>query len=224
MNLGLEVLMNTKIWLRLLKGLLMTLQISLLSVAISCITGVLFGLLMTHKKPLIRILAKGYFEVMRIVPVLVWMFLLYFGLPRMGFVAISGKACAMIVFVLWGTAEMGDLVRGAVSSMPTHQFESGRAIGLTEMQIYRYIIIPQAVRRLLPAAVNLVTRMVKTTTLVVFVGVVEIVKVGQQIIEAVALKQPMAAFWIYGTVFLIYFAVCYPVSRLSKHLEKKFAV
>ena len=85
----------------------------------------------------------------------------------------------------WGTAEMGDIVRGAVTSMPRHQTESGLSLGLTKLQIYRYILVPQTVRRVLPGAINLATRMVKTTSLVVIIGVVEVLKVGQQIIEEV---------------------------------------
>lgn len=69
--------------------------------------------------------------------------------------------------------------------MPRHQTESGLSLGLTKLQIYRYILVPQTVRRVLPGAINLATRMVKTTSLVVIIGVVEVLKVGQQIIEEV---------------------------------------
>jgi polar amino acid transport system permease protein len=80
---------------------------------------------------------------------------------------------------MWGTAEMGDLVRGALQSVPAHQYDSGMAIGLNDKQIFRYIILPQTLRRLVPLSMNLVTRMIKTTSLVVFVGVIEVVKIGQ---------------------------------------------
>lgn len=112
--------------------------------------------------------------------------------------------------------------RGAVESLPKHQKESGAALGLTRMQIYRYVIIPQIVRRLLPAAINLATRMIKTTSLVVLIGVVEVLKVGQQIIERSILEVPTASSWIYGFIFLLYFVICYPVSLLSRRLERKW--
>lgn len=73
---------------------------------------------------------------------------------------------------------VGDLVRGAMISIPKHQYKSGKAIGLTTWQNYFYIIIPQTVRRLLSLAINLVTRMIKTTSLIALIGVVEVVKVG----------------------------------------------
>ena len=128
----------------------------------------------------------------------------------------------MIVFTLWGTAEMGDLVRGALISIPKHQYESGAAIGLTKWQVYRYIIIPQILTRLIPLAINLTTRMIKTTSLVALIGVVEVLKVAQQIIEANRMASPNAAFGIYLTVFLLYFLACWPISLLAGYLEKKW--
>ena len=78
---------------------------------------------------------------------------------------------------------MGDLVRGALESIPRHQYESGRAVGLTEKQIFCYVVIPQTIRRLVPLSMNLITRMIKTTSLIVFVGVIEVVKIGQHIFK-----------------------------------------
>lgn len=106
---------------------------------------------------------------------------------------------------------MGDLVRGALLSLPKHQFESGLALGLSKGQLLIHVIIPQILRRLLPQAVNLMTRMIKTTSLIVLIGAVEVVKVGQQIIEANRLTVPSTAIWVYGLIFFLYFAVCFPI-------------
>lgn len=132
------------------------------------------------------------------------------------------ETSAVIVFTLWGTAEMGDLVRGALISIPKHQYESGAALGMENAQIYRYIIIPQTLRRLIPLSINLATRMIKTTSLIVMIGVVEVLKVGQQIIEANRYTVPDSALWIYVTIFFMYFLVCWPVSMLAGRLEKKW--
>lgn len=218
-DLGISVLFQGRNFIRLLEGLLVTINISLLSVAISIFTGILMGMIMTLKNPVTKIITKVYLEFIRIMPQLVLLFLVYFGVTKTFHINLSGEVSAIIVFVMWGTAEMGDLVRGALTSIPSHQYESGKAIGLTGFQIYRYIIIPQTIRRLIPLAINLVTRMIKTTSLIVLIGVVEVVKVGQQIIEASRLTTPSAALWIYGVVFLLYFAVCYPISLLSTKLE-----
>ena len=135
---------------------------------------------------------------------------------------ISGFNAAIIVFTLWGTAEMGDLVRGAISSIPKHQYEAAQSIGLTRLQVMGYVVLPQALRRLIPQAMNLVTRMIKTTSLIALIGVVEVIKTGQQIVEAVRLEFASAALWIYLVILILYFLVCYPLSKWAGHLEKKW--
>ncbi|MCR5051865.1 MAG: amino acid ABC transporter permease [Streptococcus sp.] len=217
---GLQVLFQGNNLWRLFQGLLVTINISLLSIVISIVFGFLFGFVMTSRFRIVRVLAQIYLEFIRIIPQLVLLFLVYFGLARTFNLNLSGEVAALIVFSMWGIAEMGDLVRGALTSLPKHQFESGLALGLTKPQLFIYVIIPQILRRLLPQAVNLMTRMIKTTSLIVLIGVVEVVKVGQQIIEANRLTVPSAAIWIYGLIFLMYFAVCFPISRLSMYLEK----
>lgn len=104
------------------------------------------------------------------------------------------------MFVLWGTAEMSDLVRGALIAIPKHQYESSEALGMSRAQTYWYIIIPQTVRRLIPLSINLITRMIKTTSLVLMIGVVEVLKVAQQIIEANRTASPNAAFLLCKSV------------------------
>ncbi len=217
---GINVLFQGKNLIRLLGGLWITIRISLLSVAFSILIGILLGMVMNLKNPMIKGISRLYLEFIRTMPQLVLLFIVYFGATKALQLKLSGETAAIIVFTMWGTAEMGDLVRGALQSIPKHQYESGKALGLTMSQVYGYIIIPQTVRRLIPLAINLVTRMVKTTSLIVLIGVVEVVKVGQQIIEANRLAVPSAAIWIYGVIFFLYFAVCYPISKLSTKLER----
>ena len=216
-----SVLFKGKNFVRLLGGLGVTIWIAALSVVISIFLGFLFGILLTRKNRALKLLCAAYLEFMRIMPQMVLLFLAYFGLARAFDISISGEAASVIVFSLWGTAEMGDLVRGALQSIPRHQYESGRAIGLTERQIFFYIIIPQTIKRLVPLSMNLITRMIKTTSLVVFVGVIEVVKVGQQIIEANRMKIPTASIAVYGIIFLMYFIVCWPLSLAADKLEKR---
>ena len=206
---------------RLLGGLWVTVWIALVSVLFSIVLGFLFGMLMTVKNKAVKILCKIYLEIMRIMPQLVLLFVAYYGLTRMFNISLSGEAASILVFTLWGTAEMGDLVRGALESVPIHQYESGRAIGLTEKQIFTYIIIPQTLRSLIPLSMNLITRMIKTTSLVVFVGVIEVVKIGQQIIEANRLTIPTASIAVYFVIFMMYFFVCWILSMIARYIEKK---
>ena len=216
---GIQVLFQGNNLLRILQGLGVTIGISTISVFLSMILGTLLGIVMTSHSKFIRLLTRFYLEFIRIMPQLVLLFIVYFGLARNFNINISGESSAIIVFTLWGTAEMGDLVRGAITSLPKHQFESGQALGLSKVQLYRYIIIPQVLRRLLPQAINLITRMIKTTSLVVLIGVVEVTKVGQQIIDSNRLTIPTASFWIYGTILVLYFIVCLPISKLAGQLE-----
>ncbi|MBR4321860.1 amino acid ABC transporter permease [Treponema sp.] len=216
-----SVLLKGKNFVRLLGGLGVTIWIAAVSVALSLFLGFLFGVIMNIKNPIIKWTSHIYLEFMRIMPQIVLLFLAYFGITHAFGISISGEAASIWVFTLWGTAEMGDLVRGALQSIPKHQYESGRAIGLTEKQIFFYIIIPQTVKRLVPLSMNLITRMIKTTSLVVFVGVIEVVKIGQQIIEANRLTIPTASIAVYGVIFFMYFIVCWPLSLAADKIEKR---
>lgn len=178
---------------------------------------------MTVKNMAVKAVFKVYLEIIRIMPQLVLLFLVYFGTTRAMGINLSGELASIIVFVLWGTAEMGDLVRGALISIPKHQYESSQALGLTKSQTYLYIIIPQTLRRLLPLSINLITRMIKTTSLVLMIGVVEMLKVAQQIIEANRMSSPNAAFGVFLVVFVLYFLACWPISMLARYLEKKWS-
>lgn len=222
-DLGIRVLFMGNNFARLMEGLWVTVQISLIAVAFSILFGILLGMLMTVKHPITKVLTRVYLEFIRIMPQLVLLFLIFFGLAKTFQMDLSGEVSAVIVFSLWGTAEMGDLVRGALISISRHQYESGEAIGLTKWQVYCYIIIPQAVTRLVPLTINLTTRMIKTTSLVALIGVVEVLKVAQQIIEANRYTVPDAALWIYGTVFFLYFFTCWPISLVARKLEKKWS-
>ena len=222
-DLGIEVLFKGTNMLRLLHGLWVAMRISLISIAVSIPLGIIVGALMTVKNMAVKAVSKVYLEVIRIMPQLVLLFLVYFGTTRAMGINLSGELASIIVFVLWGTAEMGDLVRGALISIPKHQYESSQALGLTKSQTYLYIIIPQTLRRLLPLSINLITRMIKTTSLVLMIGVVEMLKVAQQIIEANRMSSPNAAFGVFLVVFVLYFLACWPISMLARYLEKKWS-
>lgn len=222
-DLGLEVLFKGKNLTRLLGGLWTALRISLLSVAISLPLGVLLGVLMTRNNKIVKAVLRLYLDFIRIMPQMVLLFIVYFGSTRAFGWDISGEAASIVVFTLWGTAEMSDLVRGALTSIPKHQYESAEALGMSKAQTSLYIIIPQTFRRLIPLSINLVTRMIKTTSLILMIGVVEVLKVSQQIIEANRMSSPNAAFGVYLSVFMLYFFACWPISLLAKRLEKKWS-
>ena len=220
-DLGIRVLFEGSNFLRLCQGIWVSLKIALISMILSVGFGIFMGVIMTSKNKIVRLLCRVYLEIVRIMPQLVLLFLVYFGAAKHIGANFSGGIAAIIVFTFWGTAEMGDLVRSALIAVPKHQYESGFALAMTKTQVFIHIIIPQTIRRLIPSAVNLLTRMIKTTSLVVLIGVVEVVKVGKQIIDANRYTTPDAALWVYGTIFIMYFIICFPFSKLSEVLERR---
>ena len=221
--LGLDVLFKGINFMRLLEGLWVSLRISLIAIAISIVLGLVVGWLMTRKNIVIRAVTRVYLEIVRIMPQMVLLFIVFFGTTRLFGWNLDAELSSIIVFSFWGVAEMSDLVRSALISIPKHQYESAYALGMNEPQTYISVVIPQTLRRLIPLAINLITRMIKTTSLVMMIGVVEVLKVGQQIIEANRKASPNAAFGVYLTVFVLYFLACWPISMFSKHLEKKWS-
>ena len=218
---GIEVLFMGNNFLRLLSGLWVTIRISLISIGFSLILGTLLGAVMTSKNPVVKAVCRVYLEIVRIMPQLVWLFVVFFGVTKLTGLNLGGETSAVIVFTIWGAAEMGDLVRGAFLSIPRHQFESSLSLGLSKMQMYVFIIFPQAIRGLIPNVINLSTRMIKTTALVSLIGVTEVLKVGKQIIDANRFEYPNAAIWVYAAIFFMYFIICFPLSLLSRKLTAK---
>ncbi|MDO4888034.1 MAG: amino acid ABC transporter permease [Actinomycetaceae bacterium] len=221
-NSGIEVLSQGRNFLRLLEGLWVSMSIALAAMALSIVFGVLLGIVMTSKNRAVRLITRTYLEFVRVMPQLVLLFIVYFTLSTEYGINLGGRTAAIVVFALWGTAEMGDLVRGAVQSIPAHQTSSALALGMSRAQVNRYVILPQTVRRLVPLTINLTNRMIMTTSIVVIIGVTEVLKTGQQIIDANRFEYPDAALWVYGVVFLMYFTVCYSISLLSRYLERKW--
>lgn len=206
---------------QILMGLMVSMRIALIALGFSTIFGSAFGFVRLSQRKWIKILSQFYLETFRIVPILVWLFIGYFGLARIFYVNISGELVCIVVFTLWGTAELGEVLRASVTSLPVHQTDSAKSIGMTKHQIFRYILLPQALKRSLPGTINLATRMIKTTSLAVMVGVVEVIKVGRQMIEVTTIKEPMAPFWIYAFIASLYFIICFPLTGLSKRLEQE---
>ena len=204
---------------RLLMGLGVTLRISLVSVALSIPFVVLMGVLFTRKNRMLQVVLHAYLNFIRVMPQLVLLYVVFFGSATTLGLNFSGEVASIIVFTLWGAAELGDLVRAALESIPRSQYDSSYVLGLTQRQTFLRVILPQALSRLLPPSVNLVTRIVKTTSLCMLIGVVEVVRVGQQIIDYYRFDYPQGALWTYATLALLYFCICWPLSMLSKWLE-----
>ena len=220
---GIEVLFLGNNMLRLLEGLWVTVRLALVSIGLSLILGSALGAAMTLKNRAVKIITRVYLEIISIMPQLVFLFIVFFGVTKLTGANLSGETSAVIVFTLWGTAEVGDLVRSAFGAIPKHQFESGMSLGLSKPQLYLFVIFPQALRGLVPNIINLSMRMIMTTALVSLIGVTEVLKVGKQIIDANRFDYPNAAIWVYAAIFLLYFLICFPLSLISRRLAKRGA-
>ncbi|MBB2954887.1 polar amino acid transport system permease protein [Bifidobacterium commune] len=219
---GAEILIQAGVFPRLLQGLWVTIWIAGVSVIFSLPMGLIVGWLMTLHNPFIRLVMRIYLEFVRVMPQLALLFITFYGFSRAFDWNLDATSACVLVFVLWGGAELGDLVRGALESIPRTQYESAQVLGLNSWQTFSRVILPQALRRLLPAGVNLATRIVKTTSLAALLGVIEVIKVGQQIIDANRFLYPNAALWIYGVIFFMYFLICWPLSIVARQLEKRW--
>ena len=194
-----------------------TLAISLLAILFATLGGVGYGVLAQQGGRLTRGVLRVYLELFRVVPVLVWLYLFFFGLPIFFGLDIPAFWCAVLVLSLWGASEVGEVVRGGLKSLARGQQEAGLALGLSRWQLYRHVLLPQALQRLTPPTINIHTRIIKTSSLAVLIGVVEVIKVGQQIIE-----RTYGSLLIYGLLFLFFLSVCYPLSLASRRLEQQW--
>lgn len=218
---AIDVIFTGNNFARILDGLWTSVWISVVSLAVGLILGTLFGILRTMPNKIIRFILRLYLEFFRIVPTIVLLYLFYYILPRSFHIDWPASWMAILAFALWVAAEFSDIVRGALESVPTVQRESGLALGLSPTQLFRYILLPQAMKLELPATINLATRVIKTTSLLMMISIMDVIAVGQQIIEANNQKYPTAVFWIYGLIFVLYFVIDYPLSLWSKKLAAK---
>ena len=218
---GINVLFEGTNFLRLMGGLWTAIWIAGLSLILGLALGTILGMFRTMKSRIIRFILRLYLEFFRIVPTVVLLFLVYYILPRQFNVNWPATWMAVLAFTLWVAAEFSDIVRGALESVPEHQRESGLALGLNQWQLFRYVLLPQALRLELPATINLATRVIKTTSLLLMISIMDVINVGQQIIEANNQTYPTGVFWVYGLIFILYFIIDYPLSKWAKHLTAK---
>jgi polar amino acid transport system permease protein len=209
------------------EGLPGTLRVAAIAVVGSALIGITFGTLMTiHFLPL-QALIRLYIEVFRGLPILVTVFVVFFGLPsvapRLEFSPLSAAAIAL---VLWGSAQVAEATRGAVQSIPREQHEAASALGFGWLGRHAFVILPQALRRLLPPFVSLLVNIVQNTTLAQVIGGLEILEAGERQSERLTAVPPIGlgeihAFEIFGAVAVLFFVISFPLTRLSAYLERR---
>jgi polar amino acid transport system permease protein len=201
----------------LMNGMAVTAELSLLVIAIGSLIGALGGLLLVYAPLPVRLLVRAYVDVIRGIPVLVLILFGYYGLALFR-IQVSPFGAGVVALGGFCGAHMAETVRGAIGSIPQAQIEAGKAIGLTFAQRLRWIVLPLAVRRLLPPWVNTAVEMVKATTLVSVIGVVELLLATQQ---TIARNYLIIQFYLAAA--LLYFVVTFTISQLGALLERRFA-
>jgi len=208
-------------------GLPATLRVSAISVVGATVVGIVLGTLLTLDAAVARILTRGYVEIFRGLPILVTVFMVYFGLPTINPELEFGPLTATaIALILWGSAQVAEATRGAVQSIPREQHEAAAALGFGWVGRHRSVILPQALRRLLPPLVSLLVNIIQNSTLAAVIGGIELLQAGKAQTERLTFYPPAGigeihAFEILAFVALLFFVISFPLTRLAAYLEKR---
>ena len=207
----------------MLEGMAFTLRLALATLACAAIVSLAVGLMSVARARPLRALAIAYVEFWRDIPLLVNLLFVYFGAPLIG-VALTPFTASLVSLSLWGGANGAEIVRGGIASVSAHQMTSATALGLRRWEIYRYVILPQALMPILPPMTGLFSSLIQATSLASLVGVTEFFRIGQIVVERTTMQQGESpAFLVYGFVLAVYFAVCSCLSQLSRRLERRLA-
>jgi polar amino acid transport system permease protein len=211
----------------LTEGLPATLLISAISVVGSALIGLVLGTLLTIEWRPSRLLIRFYIEVFRGLPILVTVFIVYFGLPSVDPALEFGAiAATSIALTLWGSAQVAEATRGAVQSIPREQHEAAAALGFGWVGRHRSVILPQAYRRLLPPGVSLLVNIIQNSTLAAVIGGIELLQAAKSQSERLTFFPPAGigeihAAEIFAGVMVIFFLISFPLTRLAAYLEKR---
>lgn len=200
---------------RLLEGLLTTLYLGSLSFLIGLALAVFVTPLRSFTKGVIPLVVRGYVEVFRGTPLLVQIFIIYFGLPSLG-MKFDPLTAGILALGLNSAAYQAEILRSSIKSIPESQFLSAESLGMSSPQIYRYVVLPQALRVAIPALVNEFVTIIKESSLVSVIGVVELTRKGEYIVAF-----SFRALETYLAVALVYFIVCTAFSQILRLIEKR---
>lgn len=198
----------------LMKGLLLTLQLCGGGILLGLLIGVIMGILRTnHRSRILRYVAVMYIEFFRAVPLMLLFIVAYFGLVSLGY-NVSRFVAVLMAFSLYNGAYIGEVVRAGIESVDHGQWEAATSIGMSYLQMLRYVILPQAIKIMIPPAIGVVIAAVKASSLASVVGYVELLLAARHVIQ-----RTYAALLVMGSISVIYFVICYPLSIASKKLE-----
>lgn len=201
----------------LLSGLGTTLEISGIVIATGTVAGLLIGLGLAYGNLVLRLLLRGYVDFIRGIPSLVLIFFCFYGTALLG-LSLSALVAGCIALGMFCAAHVGELTRGAVQSIPQAQTDAAKAIGLGFWGRLAYAIMPQAIRRMLPAWVNIAAEMVKGSTLLSLIGVLDLLLATQQ-----AIARTFLILEFYIALIVVYFLLNFAISRVGVLVERRMA-
>lgn len=201
---------------KLLGGLVVTIEIALITIVLSMILAVPVAILRMSHIDVIRWIAQIYIEIFRCTPLLVQLFWVYYALPALTGVTLPGPVSAVITLTLNLTAFMAEAYRSGFQSVPVEQVEAGQMLRLTPFQRMRYIILPQALRQQLPVILSLNISLFKDTALVSTIAVADLMFVANTVSA-----QSYRALEVFTAAAAIYFIVAFPVSLITSSLERR---
>lgn len=192
---------------------------TVLLASIACVCGGVLGLgialARVAQSRTVRAAAASYIQIVQGTPVLMLLFLSYYGLSLLGY-DLPPLIAASVSMTIYVSGYLGDIWRGSIQSVAKQQWEASESLGMTRMQQYRHVILPQAITISLPPTVGFMVQVVKNSSIASIIGFVELAKAGQLINNVTF--QPFAVFLI---VAALYFCICYPLSYFSRRLERK---
>ncbi len=205
-------------FLYLVAAIRWTLLLSLAAFAGGSLIGLVVAVLRVSNVAPLRWLAAGYVQIVQGTPLLCILFVFFFGLSIIG-LPVHAWIAATFAFSIYAGAFLGEIWRGALQSIPKTQWEAGGALGLSYAEQLRYVIVPQAVRVSIPPTVGFLVQLIKNTSLAATIGFIELTREGQ--LTTASTFQPFA---VYCTVAALYFLLCFPLTQLSRVLERKYNV
>jgi His/Glu/Gln/Arg/opine family amino acid ABC transporter permease subunit len=205
------------------EGLTGTLRIAAFALVGSAAIGIVLGTLLTIDFLPLRAPIRLYIEVWRGLPILVTVFIIFFALPSVSdALRFDPFTAASIGLTLWGSAQVAEATRGAVGSIPREQHEAAAALGFGWLGRHRFVILPQALRRLLPPFVSLLVNIIQNTTIAQVIGAAELLETGERSVERLTFTTLEShALEIYGAVAVVFFLISFPLTRLASFLEKR---
>ena len=193
-----------------------TILLSLATFLLGSVVGMIILFMRISKRPLLRRTAQLYIEVFQGTPLLMQLFLIFFGLALFG-MEVPAWLAAGLALTLWSASFLAEIWRGCVEAVPRGQWEASSVLAMGHMQQMRHIILPQALRIAIPPTVGFGVQIIKGTAVTSIIGFVELSKAGTVITNAT-----FAPFTVFAVVGLFYFALCWPLSKYSQFLERKF--